>query len=220
MGGAYLAVSTDVTRGLLGEPGTPYSLLLNRSQDWPLYGNILGGTMDDDLDVQLAIAIIQLFWDRSEPSGFVPFMSGARRFPGTPEHEVLIHAAIGDHQVSTYGAHVVARAIGAKQIRSNDPSELVHRRIWGIDEVDPPVSGTSGYVEYDFGLAPEPLSNTPPTDGCDPHDRVRDLTPSYQQEDHFFRTGEIRWFCDGACNCDGASGNEDRCEETFASQCQ
>jgi hypothetical protein len=219
MGGTYMAASTDVTRGLLGEPGTPYSLLLNRSKDWPLYGNVLGGTLPNDLDVQIAIAIIQLFWDRSEPSGFVPFMNGSNTLPNTPEHHVLMHAAIGDHQVTTYGAHIMARAVDARQIRSDDPAQPVFRTLWGIPEVDPPYAG-SGYIEYDFALAPEPLTNIPPDDGCDPHDRVRDLTPSYEQQDHFFRTGEIRWYCQGACSCDGPTGNEDRCEETFEAQCR
>src|SRR5262249_32599604 len=33
-GTTYMSVSTDVTRGVLGEPGAPYSLLLNRSHDF------------------------------------------------------------------------------------------------------------------------------------------------------------------------------------------
>src|ERR1700734_520283 len=33
-GGVYMAISTDVTRGLLGEPGAPYDTLLDRSIDF------------------------------------------------------------------------------------------------------------------------------------------------------------------------------------------
>jgi hypothetical protein len=64
-------------------------------------------------------------------------------------------------------------------------------------------------VEYDFGL-PEPLDNVPATKGCDPHDRVRELLPSYEQTDAFLRTGTVGWSCDGICNCDGP-GSEEGC---------
>ena len=33
--------------------------------------------------------------------------------PNTPPHEVLLHAGLGDHQVSQYAAEVEARTIGA-----------------------------------------------------------------------------------------------------------
>ena len=124
MGGTYMAISTDVTRGLLGEPGTPYSVLLNRSKDSILYNGLLRDTYKDDRNVQIMWSLIQLHWDRTEPSGFVPFINGDT-LPGTPEHQVLLHDAIGDHQVTTLGAHIVARAVGAKLLKSNDPSKPV-----------------------------------------------------------------------------------------------
>jgi hypothetical protein len=217
MGGTYMAISTDVTRGLLGEPGTPYSVLLNRSKDSILYNGLLRDTYKDDRNVQIMWSLIQLHWDRTEPSGFVPFMHGDT-LPGTPDHEVLLHDAIGDHQVTTLGAHIVARAVGAKLLVSNDPSKPVHRDVFGLEQTSTPFSG-SAIVEWDFNLAPEPLTNTPPTDGCDPHDRVRVLTPAFQQQDKFFRTGTLDWFCNGVCNCD--SENEELgCPESFQSECQ
>ena len=41
LGGAYLAISQDVTRGVLGEAGMNYSLLLQRSVDWDDYKLVL-----------------------------------------------------------------------------------------------------------------------------------------------------------------------------------
>jgi hypothetical protein len=218
MGGTYMAISTDVTRGLLGEPGTPYSVLLNRSKDSILYNGLLRDTYKDDRNVQILWSLIQLHWDRTEPSGFVPFIHGST-LPGTPEHQVLLHDAIGDHQVTTLGAHIVARAVGAKLLKSNDASKPVHRDVFGLEQASAPLSGGSAIVEWDFNLAPEPLTNTPPTDGCDPHDRVRVLTPAFDQQDKFFRTGTIDWFCNGVCNCDSAN-EELGCPESFQSECQ
>ncbi len=219
MGATYMAVSTDVTRGLLGETGAPYSLLLNRSTDWPMYGAILAGTYTNDLDVQLMLALVQTKWDRSEPSGFAPFVK-RDPLPGTPAHDALIHVAIGDHQVSTFGAHVLARSLGAKALRSNDPARPFPREIWGLEAADGPLQGESAIVEYLFDLPAEPLTNLPQAQGCDPHDRVRILGPSYEQQDHFFRTGEIRWACDGICDCDLGPGAEVGCPESFEDQCR
>jgi hypothetical protein len=75
MGATYMAVSTDVTRGLLGEAGMPYSLLLPRSIDWDLYHGVLRiGFGTDSFAQQLFLALMQMSWDRVEPSGFAAFI--------------------------------------------------------------------------------------------------------------------------------------------------
>lgn len=221
MGAGYMALSTDVTRGLLGEPGMPYSVLLNRSVDWPKYGAVLGATFGlgdkGALDVQLLLSLIQMHWDKAEPGGLSAYVT-KDTLPGTPAHDVLLHVAIGDHQVTPFGAHILAREVGAKLLRSDDPANPYPRSIWGLEPAPAPLASGSAIVEYDFGLS-DPLTNVPNTEGCDPHDRVRDLTPSFEQTDQFLRTGVIDWYCQGICNCDSA-GEELRCPETFASQCQ
>ncbi|MBX3185244.1 MAG: hypothetical protein KIT72_08440 [Polyangiaceae bacterium] len=210
MGAVYMTISTDVTRGLLGETGFPYNLLLNRSVDWPGYGLVLGAATETGLDVQLVLGLIQMLWDQTEPSGYVNYLA-SDTLPGTPAHRVLIHSAIGDHQVSTYAAQLMARSIGAKNLLSSDGK--LPRATWGIDSASGPITEGSVLVEFDFNLAPEPLTNVPATDGCDPHDRVRVLTPAYEMQDRFFRTGAIDATCDGVCNCDGP-GAEDGCAAT------
>jgi len=210
MGTVYMALSTDVTRGLLGEPGFPYNLLLNRSADWPGYGFVLDAATETALDVQLVLGLIQMLWDQTEPSGYAHYLTGDT-LPGTPDHRVLIHSAIGDHQVSTYAAQLLARTVGAKNLLSSDGK--LPRKAWGVEEAAGPITQGSALVEFDFALPPEPLQNIPPTQGCDPHDRVRVLKPAYEMQDQFFRTGAINATCDGVCNCDGPSA-EEGCEGT------
>jgi hypothetical protein len=217
MGGTYMTISTDVTRGFLGEPGTPYAVLLNRSTDSVLYHQVLLGAYPDGRAAQLMWQLIQMHWDRTEPSGFVPFMS-KDTLPGTPPHHVLMHDALGDHQVTTFGAHIMARAIGAKLLESNDAANPVIRDVYGLEHAKAPLQDTSAIVEWDFALPPEVLTNSPSAAGCDPHDRVRVTLPAYQQQDKFFRTGTIDWFCDGVCNCDGAR-EEQGCADTFKATC-
>lgn len=222
MGATYMAVTTDVTRGLLGEPGMAYTLLLNRSVDWFQYAFLLqNGYGDDAIDAQLILNLLQLMWDRVEPSGFAPFIQNDP-LPGTPEHSVILHLARGDHQVTTFSAHLLARAIGARQLVSDDDNQPVFEDPFGIERVTGPVTDESVMVEFDFGLPPNPAENLPQAEGCDPHDRVRVLDPALEQQDTFFRTGVIEWACDGACNCEdvGNDPNEEgSCDASFDDQC-
>lgn len=190
-GGVYMAITTDVERGILGVPGQPYNLLLNRSVDFDPYLTLLRRAFRDGVDIQLALVIIQQLWDRAEPGSYTRHIMNDL-FPSTPRHQVILQPAIGDHQVTTLGAHVMARAIGAVAI---NPAV---RPIYGIEAVDGPHLG-SAIVEFDFGNA-EPITNTPPNDGEDPHGMVRRNPAALAQSAHFFETGEIIHTCDGPCD--------------------
>ncbi|MEZ4438240.1 MAG: hypothetical protein R3B72_04085 [Polyangiaceae bacterium] len=192
-GGTYMALSTDVTRGVLGVMGMPYNLLLNRSVDFGVFFALFQLSYPDPRAQQLLLNMIQLFWDRTEPNGYVPYIR-EDLLPNTPAHEVLMRAAIGDHQVSTLGAQLMARAAGAKHLRSG------LRDVYGLEAIDGATSG-SGYVEYGFGLPDEPICNIPMTSCEDPHGLIRKLEASKQQLDTFLRTGELVNACpDGICS--------------------
>jgi hypothetical protein len=201
MGTTYMAISTDVTRGLLGEPGLPYNLLLNRSIDFAPYFTLIQSVTHSVLDVQVALGGVQMLWDRVEPDGFVPYMT-ENTLPNTPAHNVLLNIAIGDHQVTPLGAHVIARTIGAQNMKP------VNREIFGIPDADapfpspPPDARTAmgnGMTEWDFGLPLAPTGNLPMTAGNDPHDTVRTLQSSIDETDMFLRTGIVQNFCGGPC---------------------
>jgi len=194
-GATYMSISTDVTRGLLGEPGMPYNLLLDRSVDFQEYRSLLDNSLPDARDEQLYLNLIQQFWDRVEPSGYAPMLAAGDS--KTPAHRVLIHAAIGDHQVTTLGAHVLARALGASNLSP------VNREIFGISDATGPLDAGSTLVEFSFGLPPVPTANLPPVGaqyGDDPHDTLRTEPDAQQMADTFFRTGTVVQTCDGACD--------------------
>lgn len=193
-GTTYMAISTDVTRGLLGEPGMPYNLLLNRSVDFTPFFDLLQVFYKDALDLQLVLGLVQMHWDRTEPDGYAPYIND-NLLPNTPKHEVLLHAAIGDYQVTPLGAHMIARSVKAKNLTP------ANRPIWGVSEDAGPFTG-SGIVEFDFNLPMAPVTNTPPVgpEDDDPHDKVRVLDAAYDQTDLFLREGTIKPFCDGVCN--------------------
>jgi len=193
-GTTYMALTTDVPRGLLGEPGLPYNLLLNRSTDFGPFFVILKVIFRSGMDIQLILGLTQMHWDRTEPNGYVPYIV-QNTLPNTPPHEVLLHVAIGDYQVTPLGAHIIARSTNAKNVAP------VNRSIWGIEEATAPFSG-SGIVEFGFQLPEAPKTNTPPAGpgDDDPHDKVRVLDVAYNQTDTFLRTGVIENSCVGPCD--------------------
>jgi len=197
-GGTYMALSTDVTRGVLGVMGMPYNLLLNRSVDFGLFFTLFNVAYPDARDQQLMLSLIQNFWDRTEPNGYAPYIR-TDTLPDTPSHEVLMRAAVGDHQVSTLGGQLMARAIEAEHLVAGG------RAVYGLTPADEP-SG-SAYVEYSFGLPPEPLCNVPMTACDDPHGKIRRLEASKQQLDAFLRTGQVENTCPGGiCDFPDQSG--------------
>ncbi len=190
-GATYMSITTDVQRGILGVPGQPYDLLLNRSVDFDPYLVFARMAYRDGVDIQIVLNYLQQLWDRAEPGSYSRHIMNDP-FPGTPAHQVILQAAIGDHQVTTLGAHIMAREIGAVTIAPQT------RPIWGIEEVAGPHTG-SALVEFDFGLT-EPLTNVPTREGDDPHGDVRDNPRALEQTLHFYETGEIVHTCDGVCD--------------------
>jgi hypothetical protein len=185
-GTTYMSITTDVERGMLGEPGMPYEILLDRSQDFSGFKLLLKGSYPNGLDQRLIQAFLQIEWDRTEPDGYAELLA--------QNHRVLIADGLGDHQVTPLGAHIIARTIGAKML------EPAVREIYGLDDAQGPITQGSAIVEYDFGLKPAPTINAPATDGTDPHGLIRFLKPAMDQADEFFKNGDIKPFCDGPCN--------------------
>jgi hypothetical protein len=194
-GATYMAITTDVTRGLLGEPGAPYNLLLNRSRDYTPFFLGLKIQFKKYLHTQMVISAAQMFWDRIDPITYLPHIT-LDPFPGTPTHNVLIHVAIGDQQVTPLAAHLMARELGAVHISPT------HRAIWGLVEAPAPIMGNA-MVEFKFPGVPEnPIINVPPPqpEENDPHDWVRVLDAAYDQTNTFFRTGVVQQYCVDSCD--------------------
>ncbi len=198
-GTTYMAMTTDVLRGVVGEPGGPYSLLLNRSVDFNPFFFLLGTVYQTMYDLQIGLGLIQMWWDHTEPGGYVdavndnPLPCAGCAGGLTPKHEILLHVAIGDHQVTPLGAHYLARSVKAKLV---DP---FNRKVWGLEPQVAPFTG-SALVEFDFGLPPAPIENIPMDKGEDPHDSVRVLKAAMSQESEFLKNGNIKQFCAGPCN--------------------
>ena len=185
MGLVYAAASPHIDRAALGVMGQPYALLLSRSVDFEEFFLALKLVLEDPRDIQLMLGLAQMLWNRVEPAGWSAYIED--------DKQIFMRAAIGDHQVTTLGAHVMARTIGAAHVDTGI------RPLWGLESVAGTTAGHA-LVEYDFGLPTVPTCNVPMTLCGDPHGELRKLEPARQQLDLFLRTGEVRNFCD-AGNC-------------------
>ncbi len=117
MGGALTAISPDFTQSVLGVPGMNYSTLLRRSVDFDAYAEIpavgLYAKYPNELERPLLLGLMQMLWDRGEANGYAHHITDDP-YANTPEHSVLLHAAMGDHQVANLTAENMARTVGAK----------------------------------------------------------------------------------------------------------
>lgn len=195
LGGAYMALTQDVTLGTLGVPGMPYSLLLSRSADFSAYFMLFETVYDDQRDIAFWMALMQQLWDPGEGGGFGRQMN-EEPLADTPAKTILIQDARGDAQVTNLGAHNMARAYGAVQV--GEPL----RDIYGVSTEADGWTG-SAITEFSFGAPEEPATNTPPDDETDTHEDARRAWAAQEQMFHFFETGgEVVNYCQGQCTCE------------------
>ncbi len=193
LGGAYVALSQDITRATLGVGGGPYSILLSRSSDFTPFFGIFQSVYDDERDLALWMGLLQQTWDPGEVGGYGRQLTEAP-LTGTPAKQFLLQDALGDAQVTTLGAQMIGRAVGAALPR--DPVA----EVYGLTTQADGYVG-SALVEYDHGAPAMPYANTPPDEEFDTHESTRRAWAAQEQMAHFFATGEITSYCVGACMC-------------------
>ena len=211
-GAALTAMAPDFTRAVLGVPGINYGVLLTRSSDWASFSAIFNPAYPRESERPLALSLINMLWDRGEGDGWAHHVTTDPP-AGTPAHRVLMHAAVGDFQVSTYQADVLARTIGA---RIHQPAFLPNRSLervpaYGLKAFTSPFAG-SALVYWDngpvraggtTGNGPAPLENVAPREGNDPHGAPRASPVARDQKSQFLLTGNVVDVCGGApCTTD------------------
>jgi hypothetical protein len=220
-GGALAALAPDFERAVLGVPGMNYSTLLRRSVDFDTYSLILAPSYPSLIERPLILSLIQTLWDRADANGYAHHMT-RDPLPGTPAHNVLLHVALGDHQVAQVAAEVEARTIGARlRTPAIDPGRSFDRvPFFGIRPIPRYPFGGSALVIWDsgplrpdgmgglIGTPPAPVTNTPPRVGQDPHEHPRREASARLQKSEFLKIdGRVIDVCDGhPCYAGGWTG--------------
>jgi hypothetical protein len=192
LGGPYVGMSPDLERGAFGVSGGPYSFLTHRSVNFKPFFSIFKEKYSDHREIALLIGGLQSIWDPGDPMGLWSDMN--RDVPdGQPSKDILMQVAIGDAQVTTYGAQIQARMYQSSTVAPQT------RPVFGIEERDAPFTG-SAYVEWEYSDVPAvPLENLPPNEDFDPHECPRRSPLAQEQVAHFLETGEVIQPCDGRC---------------------
>jgi hypothetical protein len=189
-GGTVMAVAQDITRGVLGVPGMNYSLLLTRSTDFALYATFLYPAYPNELQHPLLLALIQMLWDRSDPSGLARHIT-SDPYADTPAKKVLLHLAFGDHQVANVATEIEARTMG---LSIHQPAIAPGRHsdvnpYFGIPAIPSYPFDGSALIVWDSGAATPPITNTAPSTGADPHSDPRNSALGRQQKSDFLQAG-------------------------------
>jgi hypothetical protein len=192
-GTAVMAYEPTITRGVLGVGAANYSMLLERSTDWPMYRLVVNGAYPDPMDVTLAINLFQMRWDKVEGSGIAnTVLDGAPT--GVPAKQILMQIALGDDQVPNLGSYWQARTMGIPAMP------------WGLTVSPAPLASGSALVIMDGGAPPPPVTNVPaPETGM--HSMPRKQPATQRQIGDFYETGMIVNECSGACTCQTGACN-------------
>lgn len=192
LGGSYVAFSRDHVRGVFGVPGSPYALLLGRSHDFDAYKTLFQLNMYTWRHIRIAITMMGQIWDAAESAGWLTSFN-QRRAPGMRQKQALIQSAIGDAQVTTLGAQIMARAYGAFAVRN------ATRPIWGVPEARSPLAvNVSAIVEWQyFDVPAEPIESIPPLKRTDTHECPRRELDGQLQIRDFIELGQVVNYCGG-----------------------
>lgn len=192
-GTSVVAWDPVIRRGVVGAGGANYSMMLERSTDWPQYRDILIGAYPDNLDLVLLINLLQNRWDKTEGSGVAHVVLEGTPL-GSPSKQLIQQIGLGDDEVPNIAAHWQARTEGIPVLAPTVDEP------WGLEVVDSPVVGGSALVIMDGGAPAAPLENIPaPETGA--HYVTREQPATWRQMGTFYETGEIVNECTGACDC-------------------
>ncbi len=192
-GGTIAAYDPVIEKAVLQVGAMNYSMMLERSGDWPTYALVLNGAYQDPLDVALILSLMQMQWDTTDPVSVADaLLTGG--IPDVPEKQVLMQIAIADVEVSNLASEYQVRSMGIPVLMPSVDAP------WGIETSAGPLS--SGLVIFDFGLGDTiPLTNEPPPEN-EVHSWVRKREATIEMMRTFYSTGEIVQTCgDSGCDC-------------------
>ena len=201
-GGTFMSYDPFVTRGVLGVPAANYSMMLERSTNWPIYELILRGAYPNVIDGQLLLGLMQMHWDRTDPASTAPYLTGGvgQPLPGTENKQILLQMAVGDSQVANIATEFEARAMGIS-VLGPTPAEP-----YGLTVEAGPLS--SAFTIWNEHREPTPpLTNSASADDNGTHGTLRKREKVNAQIKTFFDTGEIVQTCvdlmgqPAACDC-------------------
>eukprot|EP00055_Hartaetosiga_balthica_P010956 m.48442 g.48442 ORF g.48442 m.48442 type:complete len:649 (-) comp7397_c0_seq1:95-2041(-) len=199
-GTVYMGVTTDVLRGVVGVAGGPYSLLLPRSADFAALFDILKVRYPDPTVRISLMTVIQLLWDRMEPSGYLHHIT-RDPLPNTPAHTVIGHYGLADAQVTWLGMLMIGRSIGASMFESNVQQN--NETLYGFNLIPDTATlskpGQNLVQGWYWDTPAPPIENLPASKSTDTHEKERRSPHAQAMTHRFLAEGIIYNDCGGPC---------------------
>jgi len=194
LGGVFMAYDPFITRGALGVPGGPWSLLFERSVFWPPLRITMKGAYPEPWDYQQNIALLGMLFEKVDPITTAHRVITDNPLPDTPVKQLLVYMALGDALVANVASDVLARTLDIPVV---GPSVKVP---YGLVETMDTV--TSGYTVYDeaVDVAPPESNAMEDLDFNSTHQDVHEWGAVERQVFGFLKDGMIS----DECQLDGA----------------
>jgi len=197
-GTSFVAVSNRITRGVLAVPGSVWLNMIPRSTVWPPIKSVMDAIYPDPLVQQMGIAFIQTWFDHSDPINLTHLLFEEPP-PDAPDTRIVVfQESIGDSQVPNMCTEMLARA---RDVKLMSPSVT---DVFGLEKTQSPTTG-SVLVQYRLDNWDDPAPpevNVPPEKDNGVHSDMVFLPNVMEQVAHFLKTGEVKQFCEGACDPD------------------
>jgi hypothetical protein len=196
LGGGYILSSPYISRSVLSVPGTPFGLILPRSFNfYEGYLDLLRFQVKSNSQIRIVLSLLQQLWDTAETAGWLSGLGDSSSGVDSSKR-FLLQAALGDAQVPTIAAQVMARSMNCSTLHHET------RHVYGLEEAVSPVQEGSVYVEFAYrGVGPEPLDNTPASSSTNTHEVVRRDRSGQEQVHQFFATGAVQQTCSADRGC-------------------
>jgi len=126
LGAGYVSLSNSadiIDRSILGVPGAPFSFILSRSDDFLVYNQLMLYNFRNNRHIRIYLSLVQMAYDSVDASGYLAEPLDADDLP-----RVLLQAGIGDSQVTTISAEILARAFNASLL------EDAPKEVFGLED--------------------------------------------------------------------------------------
>jgi hypothetical protein len=201
MGTSVMAYDPTITRGVLGVPGGPWSMLFERSYAWNALKGPAQASYPDPANFQVLISLLAMSFEPYDPITAAPHLL-ADPLPDTPVKQILLYETIGDSLVTNVASETLGRTIGLPVVM---PSL---KQPFAMDAA--PETSPNGFAIYDEDPSPLPPEfNQPPEEDNGTHSDVHERPAVLRQIEDFLYNGVVTNQCGGdggAAPCDCAAG--------------
>ena len=198
-GATFMSIDPDIVQGVLGVPGSTWSLMIQRNPEYNMLEPIMAASYPDAMDRMKLLSLSQYDWDFSDPITFAPHTI-LDPLPGTPRKQILIEAGINDSEVSNLATNLLARTMGLTGLQSlPSPVYGITQTTWPLPSAltywtNLAFPGNYGPVPYGMQCTYVPPStNQPPSTDSNltscVHETVRRLPEVIQQIQSFLTPG-------------------------------